>query len=357
MNNNYIVYLHSIWLTSKNLLKMYESNIDFEDFWNDLNSEKLKNLWIKEEKISKILELKNKFNKEQIDKILENIDIITYKDPNYPQILKNLYNPPFVIYIKWEYKEIPTISIVWTRRPTNYSEKILKKVIPDFVWNWLWTVSWWAYWVDTLVHKITLENNWYTTAVIWTWIDWCYPPTNKNLYTEIVEKNSCILSIFPIWTQPNNYNFPIRNEIIACLGNSLLVTEAWEKSGTLITAKLALDLGKDVFAVPGDIFKEQSSGINLLISNSMAKPVFWSEDILEEMKIEIKNKQKQEKIEIIFEDEIEQKIFNLLKEESLNWTDICQKLWIEIWEILYRLSMLEIWWYIRLENSWLYNII
>ena len=356
---NFVVYLHSIWFTSRNLSRIQDSGKSFEDFYATFSTKDLREIGVREEKIEKILENKKKLDSEKIDQLLENlmVKVITPNDPKYPQNLKNLYTPPFVLYTRWNFEEKEFFGIVWTRKPTTYSEKIIKNFIPTLIENWLSIVSWWAYWVDSIAHKTALENDWYTVAVIWTWIDRNYPDINKILYNEIVAKNWCVLSIFPLWTSPNAYNFPIRNEIIAGLSSWILVTEAWEKSGTLITAKLALDLWKDVFVVPWDIFKKESAWINILIRNTMAKPVFSTEDILEEYDIELGAKKSKELKEIDFEDPIEQQIYELLQKESLNSTEICQKLWMEVWEIIYRLSVLEIWGFVRLESSWEYNVL
>ncbi|MDD3120557.1 MAG: DNA-processing protein DprA [Candidatus Gracilibacteria bacterium] len=353
-----IVYLHTIGFTSKNLLKIQESEQDFEDFYDNFGIKELKKLGIKEEKIEKILENKRKLDTLKLDQLLKNlkVEIITLNDSKYPQNLKNLYTPPFVLYIRGKLKNTNFFSIVGTRKPTTYSEKIIKNFIPALVENGFGIVSGGAYGVDSLVHKTTLENNGYTLSVIGTGIDKNYPDSNKKLYDEIIEKDGCILSIFPIGTPPNMYNFPIRNDIIAGLSDGILVTEAGEKSGTLITAKLALDLGKDVFVVPGDIFKKESAGINLLIKNTMAKPVFGAEDILEEYNINLENTKIQEIKEIEFEDQIEQKIYELLQKESLNSTEICQKLEMEVGEITYRLSILEIGGFIKLRNDGEYSI-
>ena len=132
-------------------------------------------------------------------------------------------------------------------------------------------VSWWAAGCDTYAHKYALESGWKTISIIWTWIDQDYPVWNKKLYTEIVEKWWAVISQFPVWEVWNPYNFPIRNELVAALWIGLFVVEAWEKSGTIITANIALDMGKDIFALPWDIFGNNSAGCNKLIQSGAAK--------------------------------------------------------------------------------------
>lgn len=355
---NYLSYLHYIGLSQKNLHQIFEDNSNYENFWKKLSFEQLSKYKIKDDKVFEIMSNYKKIDTKKIDEIIKNkkITIISYKDSNYPELLKNIPNPPFVIYVRWNLRDdIKLLSIVWSRKNTRYSENVLNNIIPDLIEENFWIVSWWAFWVDSLAHNITLKNNWYTAAVIWTWIDKDYPQSNKILYEKIIEKWWAIISIFRIWTWPDNYNFPIRNEIIAWLSLWTLVTEAWAKSWTLITANLALELNRDVFAIPGDIIRETSLWSNKLIADWLAKITLSSSDILEEYNIsESWNKEKN--IEKIFEDEIEQLIYNNLKNNPLDSSSLADILWIDIEIIWYKLSIMEISWVIELGLWWLYYL-
>lgn len=354
---NFLPYLHSIWLSQRNLAKIFENNSDYEDFFNNLNFDNLEKYWIKNERINELLSNYNRINYKKIDEIIDKlqIKIITLNDREYPDNLRNIPNPPFILYIRWNWENRPKLlSVVWSRKSTKYSETVLKNIIPWLIKEWFWIVSWWAYWVDSIAHKITLENNWYTMSIIGTGIDKFYPQTNKTLFEEIILNNSCIISIFRIGTWPDNYNFPIRNEIIAGLSLGTLITEAWEKSGTLITAKLSLELNRDVFVIPWDITRESSSGSNSLIRDWLGKLTINTQDILNEYNIMWQNLQF--KIDIDFTDELEKNIYELLTKWELDPTSISDTLWIDIEIISMKLSIMEISALIKLCPGWVYVI-
>ena len=175
------------------------------------------------------------------------------------------------------------------------------------------------------------------------------------MYDDIVLKWWWVISIFPIWEVWNSYNFPIRNEIVAWLSVWVLVVEARKKSWTLITSNLALDLWKELFAIPWDIFKSNSDWCNYLIKSWMAKLVMTSSDLLEEFNISNKNKEKKDII-ISFNDEIEEKIYNLLLLESLWINEISAKIGLDIKIVSLKLSILEITNCIKKGIWWKYEV-
>jgi len=197
--------------------------------------------------------------------------------------------------------------------------------------------------VDSLAHRITLENGGYTLAVFGTGIDRCYPKENKELFLQILASGGALVSPFPFGMIPEQYNFPIRNEIVTGISKGTLVTEAAEKSGTLITAGLALDFGRDVFALPGDITKATSTGTNTLIRDGQAKLIMSATDILSEYetltvtdgKIEIVSAPK-------FDDPLEHSIYELLEKEPLDISSISDILGMDIATIAFKLSMMEV---------------
>ncbi len=353
----YLAWLHQIWISQKKLHLIFEKNQNYKDFFQNLSYEKLKKFWIRENIILNILERKNKIILKNIEKklIQRNVEIITIFDKKYPEMLKNIANPPFLFYLRWKIDNSPKFSVVWARKISSYGIKAIEKIIPD-ISSYFIIVSWWASWTDSFAHKITLENKKKTISIIWTWIDIDYPIENKNLYDKIVESGWAIISIFPIWEVWNPYNFPIRNELVAWISVWTLVIEAQKKSWSLITANLALDLWKDLFAIPGDIFKSNSIWTNNLIKNWMAKMVTNSIDILEEYNISTKNKNIEEKKEIKFENEIDEKIYNLLLLESLTSNELVEKLKIDISSLLFRLSMMEINWIIKKTLWWKFEL-
>ena len=187
---------------------------------------------------------------------------------------------------------------------------------------------------------MTLNSNNKTISVIWTWIDVDYPIWNKELYNKIVKSWWTIVSIFPLWEFWNPYNFPVRNEIVAGLSVWTLIIEAQVKSWTLITANLALDLWKELFAVPWDIFKTWSVWCNNLIKKWMAKSISNSWDLLDEFNIS--NKCINKKASLVFNDKIEESIYELVMIDNLNIDEIWIKLNIDISLLTLKISLMEI---------------
>jgi DNA processing protein len=243
------------------------------------------------------------------------------------------------LYVRWDLKEFEEyFSIVWSRKISEYAKKVWAEIIPKLT-KYFNIVSWWASWCDTLAHKLALKNGWKTIVVFWTWIDLVFPSFNEKIFEEVLEKSGALVSIFPIWTPGNIYTFPVRNEIVAWMSSGVLVLQAGEKSGTLITANLALDQWKDIFAIPWDIFNPDFIWTNDLIKNWNAKLVSKTDDILEEYNYKIIKEDK--KIE--FKNEIEENIFNLLKYNlSLSIDDFLEKTKYDYGEISLNISMMEI---------------
>lgn len=180
-------------------------------------------------------------------------------------------------------------------------------------------------------------------SVFGTGIDRCYPKENKELFNEILESGGSLISPFSLGTLPEPYNFPIRNEIVAGISKGTLVTESAEKSGTLITVRLALDFGRDVFAIPGDITKATSIGTNSLIRDGQAKLTMSASDILSEYgPITILTPSKILPNTPKFDDLIEASIYELLTNESLDISTIADQLDMDTATIAGRLSMMEV---------------
>lgn len=217
----------------------------------------------------------------------ENLTIISLDNKYYPDYLKEIFSPPSVLYIKGDIqllKETNTLGIVGTRNPDNYGKRVVESLVGDLVKNKMTIISGMAAGIDSLAHKECLKNNGKTIAVLGTGADIVYPERNKDLAQEISEKG-LIISEFPPGTFPARYNFPKRNRIISGLSLGTLVVQAKSRSGSLITAHLALQQGREVFAVPGDIFNDKSDGTFRLI-NDGAIPVKSSSDILSALSIQ-----------------------------------------------------------------------
>lgn len=189
-------------------------------------------------------------------------------DEDYPYALGKSYEPPMILFYKGDISLIykGTIGIVGARACTSYGERFLREHIPSIVENGLVTVSGLAKGIDTHVHEKTIKSGGKTIAVIGNGINYSYPRENMKLQAAI-GKEHLLLSEYPLNASPKRHYFPLRNRIIAGLSRGVLVVEAKERSGSLITARMALEEGRDVFAVPGSIFNSSSKGCLDLIKS------------------------------------------------------------------------------------------
>lgn len=210
---------------------------------------------------------------------------LTQRHSDFPKALLAIPDPPPYLYVKGAIceKDENAIAVVGTRIPTQYGVSAAEGISRELAGSGITIVSGMARGVDTAAHRGALAANGRTIAVLGSGIDVIYPPDNKKLYEQIIS-NGAVVSEFPIGTAPLAENFPQRNRIISGLVKGVLVVEASEKSGSLITAGLALDYGRDVFALPGNITSLKSKGTNKLIKQG-AKLVEDARDILEELSI------------------------------------------------------------------------
>ena len=214
----------------------------------------------------------------------KNIQILTIKDEDYPYLLKQIYDPPSVIYIMGNKKILSQngIAIVGSRNCSLYGQKIAKYLSYQLAKKGIHIISGLARGIDTFSHIGTLQAKGKTIAVLGSGLDVIYPPENAKLAEKIVESGGCLVSEYIVGTKPLGEHFPARNRIISGLASGVVVVEASEKSGSLITVDFALEQGKNVYAVPGNINSPNSLGTNALIKQG-AKIVTSIEDILEDL--------------------------------------------------------------------------
>ncbi|MCX8105108.1 MAG: DNA-processing protein DprA [Ignavibacterium album] len=263
--------------------------------------------------------------KEFVEKELSTLNkingrIITVWDEDYPQLLKKIYDPPLLLYVKGKFddRDDYSIAVVGTRGPTNYGKIQTERIVADLAIQGITIVSGMARGIDSIAHKTALKNNSRTIAVIGSGLDVVYPPENKKLFEEISE-NGVIITEFPLGTKPDAVNFPKRNRIISGIALGTLVIETGINGGAMQTARLALDQNREVFAVPGNLGVRQSEGTNLLIQRGEAELIISAEDILTELELKLKpvigkNIPKPEKDLNMFEE----KIYNSLTDEPLH---------------------------------------
>ena len=203
----------------------------------------------------------------EIKKLQEQkVKVITILDGGYPQRLKEIYLPPIVLFYRGNLSLINrrAVAVVGSRDHSKYAKDCIREIIPALVKDDIVVISGLARGVDTLAHEETFKANGSTIAVIGSGLDVVYPPENSKLY-DVIAKKGLILSEYPLQSRPLKFHFPYRNRIIAGISHGVCVIEAKEKSGSLITANLALSENREVFAVPGSIFSIHSKGTNSLI--------------------------------------------------------------------------------------------
>lgn len=213
---------------------------------------------------------KSNFMKIQQENKNQNIKFITFLDKDYPQSLKNISNIPKILYYKGDINLINherNIAVVGSRKPTPYGRLTTSSLVKELVENNFCIVSGFASGVDSISHKTAIENNGKTICVFGTPVNKIYPAKNKQLFDDVLYSGGLIVSEHHCLKNSYPQYFALRNRIISGLSSGVLITEAGSKSGTLITANYALEQGKHVFAVPGNINSNNSIGTNKLIKD------------------------------------------------------------------------------------------
>ena len=214
----------------------------------------------------------------------EKISFITWKDPDYPVLLREIAVPPPVLYYKGKIDESAgkRLAVVGSRKFSAYGDKAISELLPKLIGSGIEIISGLALGIDALAHRKTLELKGKTWAILGSGLDSknIYPASNRGLAEDIINHGGALISEFPPGTPPYKQNFPQRNRLIAGLAQATLIIEAKIKSGALITAGWALEENREVLAVPGNIFAEFSAGPNELIKSG-ARPITAAADILE----------------------------------------------------------------------------
>lgn len=280
----------------------------------------------------------------------QKISFVCLNEKEYPLLLKQIPNPPIVLYVKAlrqaQGKEVLNgvgrkIAIVGTRHITSYGREITRMFTSELARAGLTIVSGMAYGVDGVAHQATIEAKGKTIAVLGNGVDLPYPRENQKLYEEILDSGGTIVSEFPPGSTPTVGSFPSRNRIIAGLSEGVLVTEGAQDSGSLITANFGLEFGRKVFAVPGPITSSLSAAPLRLIERG-AKLVITPEDITRELGISrfAKASAGQAKLKGLSSDE--KKVIDLIENEPLHFDEIVRRLKLDPSKVGTILSMMEI---------------
>ncbi len=213
------------------------------------------------------------------------VTILSWDNPAYPKALRSIYNPPMLLFVKGDASQLnrPALAVVGSRAATSYGLKIARRLGRELAGHGLTVVSGLALGIDAAAHAGALETQGSTVAVLGCGVDVPYPRRNMALAGKIAA-NGAVISEYPLGTQPEAFRFPARNRIISGLALGVIVVEAAARSGSLITARLAVEEGREVFAVPGRVDSSKSAGAHKLLQDG-AKLVYRVEDIFEELSI------------------------------------------------------------------------
>jgi len=269
--------------------------------------------------------------------------VLTLNDDDYPVLLKNTFDPPAVLYCKGQplNNNIPFIAVIGSRRTSEYGRQMADRFAFDLSLAGFGIVSGAARGIDTMAHKGALKAEGYTVAVLGCGVDIVYPGDNKKLFLQI-EEHGTLLSEYPPGTFPAPTNFPARNRIISGISNAVLVVEAGERSGALITVDFALEQGRDVFALPGNINNPYCLGTNRLLKEG-ARLVTDIHEIIEEVGMgKARNSNLVKKSEVIQLDLFETEVYNALEDGEKHIEDLAFLTGIHIGRLNAILTMLEI---------------
>lgn len=337
-----ILYLNFIYLNNRLILDLYDKT-GFEDFFE---RDRIFYDFLSDANFDKIF---NKKSLENFSEYLERVHKYNYKyisflDDAYPENLTFIDDRPALLYYKGslDYEsDKKSLAFVGSRKCTAYGKWAAKTLSEKVSLAGITSVSGLAYGIDAISHKASLDVGKRTIGVIGCGIDKIYPKQNKDLYRQI-EENGLILSEFPLGTDPIAYNFPRRNRIISGISLGTVVIEAKEKSGTMITVRCALDQGREVFAVPGNINSIYSKGTNKMIQEG-AKLILSADDIIEELSYLVDVSKQKNILDYSKLDKDEAQVVRYIETSpSTSADELSQKLGMDINIINYLLTSLEL---------------
>lgn len=296
-------------------------------------------------KAQNFIEKREKINPDKVmDEILRrNISFLTFDDPDYPDMLKNISDPPMILYVKGDLARCnleKTLAVVGSRKASTASKDILTKIITELKNTDVCIVSGLASGIDTTAHQAALSNNLKTIGVIASGFDFVYPSANRELYKRIEEGAGAIVTEFFPTFEPLQFRFPQRNRIVSGLSYGTLVAEAALKSGALITANLCLEQGRELMCIPGLVSNPNTAGIYKLLKQGAAM-VTSAEDILSSLNWEIKPNE-QLKIDFSQFSDAEKKILSAIEIEPKSFDLISNETGVNAGEILVSLTNLEL---------------
>jgi DNA processing protein len=293
--------------------------------------------------IERIVQAREQVDLEKVWKKIEaqNIHILTWEDEAYPQTLKEIDQPPPVLYLRGDYlpDDLFAVAIVGTRRATPYGRQITEELASFLATHGITVVSGLARGIDAIAHQSALKAGGRTIGVLGSGVDKIYPPEHRALADKMIESGAVISDYAP-GTPPDATNFPPRNRIISGLSLAVVVIEAGETSGALITAEFAAEQGREIFAVPGSILAPQSKGTNKLIQNG-ALPLLSVNDLMQALDLTRMGDHKAAR-KVIPADETEARLMSVLSLEPLHVDEIRNQTELPIEKVSATLALMEL---------------
>ena len=315
---------------------------DLETAWRASLSE-LRQTGFDEALLEKILDLKTTVDPETEFEKLERLGIrmLTFRDAEFPALLAEIPNPPAILYIKGELlpRDCRGLAVVGTRKYTSYGKQVVTDLVRDLVRPSLTIISGLALGIDAIAHLAAMHYDGRTIAVLASGLDSIHPVSNRAIAEKILSGRGAIVSELPLGMPPLKHHFPYRNRIISGLALGCVVIEAATDSGSLITARHALEQNRQVFAVPGSIYNPASAGPNNLLKMG-AKPVTSVSDILEDLNL-VGGEQQVLAEEILGDNEEEQKVLGFLTREPQHIDLIVKSLGLPASTVAATLTIME----------------
>jgi DNA processing protein len=330
---------------SATIKKIRDSFGDLEKAWHCKEANFFIKCGFKKEFSNFLISEKSKINLEDELALLkkEDLPFLSIFDKDYPPLLGEISSPPPIIYYRGNIKLLSEkqLAVVGSRKISSYGRQAIEKIIPELVRAGLIITSGLAMGVDHYAHQITLENEGLAVAVLGNGLSEkiMRQTSSYGLYRDIIRQSGIVISEFPPFFEASKFTFPARNRIISGLSLGALIIEAAEKSGSLITAKHALEQGREIFAIPGNIFSPQSAGANQLLKEG-AKCVTGSNDILETFNFSF-NLSKKDPL-VSFEDETEEKIYRTLSFDPMPFDLLIKKIQLPPAELSAKISLMEL---------------
>ena len=330
-------------------LKMYEAMGSLKLVW-EANYGELRALeLLSSEHINNFITRRQMINPDDLLAMVRKtgVQIYSFYHPEYPPTLREIIDPPLVLFVRGSYRveDVPhAIGVVGTRKPSSYGRVLAKDFARGLAQNGATIISGMAVGIDSLAHWGAIECGGRTLAILGSGVDVCYPSSNRPLHDKLISgSHGAVMSEWFPGTTPEPWRFPARNRIIAGMARALVVIEAGFTSGSLITAKLAFEYNREVFAIPGRIDSPTSDGTNAIIARNQAHLITKFQDVLTEMNWVARAKDEvgepRTMIELFGK---EKDIFSAIEQEPIQFDDLVQKLGIGAHELSASLTMLEL---------------